>query len=235
MNDTFRRYLANGQRAGQAYELAVPRHAPWPMVGTTLANRAGSSLEFMDHRDYHPGDDLRRIDWNAYARSDKLTVKLYREEVNPHLDILIDGSRSMALPDTEKAHATLGLAGALAGAAANTSYSHCAWITRAACEKVASAPLAKMLAGFTTERDDVVLLGRETILRNGEFAGYLTSGGYGYTVGRPIGYGYVRNAEGVTADYIRSGSYELVVARDVVKAHVHLEPLHDPSNARVKS
>ncbi|WP_373502971.1 FAD-dependent oxidoreductase [Aestuariivirga sp.] len=109
------------------------------------------------------------------------------------------------------------------------------FIGRAACEKVLSQPLTKMLACFTTERDDVVLVGRETILRNGEFAGYLTSGGYGYTVGKPIGYGYVRNAAGVTADYLRSGTYELVVAKDVVKANVHLEPLYDPTNARVKS
>eukprot|EP01036_Dinobryon_divergens_P013027 gene13027-17571_t len=43
------------------------------------------------------------------------------------------------------------------------------------------APLKKRLATFTTEREDVVLLGRETILRDGAFAGYLTSGGYGYT------------------------------------------------------
>ena len=109
------------------------------------------------------------------------------------------------------------------------------FIGRAACEKVSSQPLAKMLACFTTERDDVVLVGRETILRNGAFAGYLTSGGYGYTVGKPIGYGYVRNAAGVTADYVRSGSYELVVAKDVVKAKVHLEALYDLANARVKS
>ena len=109
------------------------------------------------------------------------------------------------------------------------------FIGRAACEAVSSAPLTKMLAGFTTEREDIVLLGRETILRNGEFAGYLTSGGYGYTVKKPIGYGYIRNAAGVSADYVRSGSYELVVAKDVVKASVHLEPLHDPTNARVKA
>ena len=65
---------------------------------------------------------------------------------------------------------------------------------RRLAKRVAAAPLTKMLAGFTTEREDIVLLGRETILRDGEFAGYLTSGGYGYTVGKPIGYGYVRNA-----------------------------------------
>ncbi|MGH6907100.1 MAG: glycine cleavage T C-terminal barrel domain-containing protein, partial [Aestuariivirga sp.] len=110
-----------------------------------------------------------------------------------------------------------------------------AFLGRAACEKISTAPLAKMLAGFTTKREDVVLLGRETILRNGQFAGYLTSGGYGYTLEKPVGYGYIRNPQGVSEDYIRSGSYELVAAREKVKAMVHLEPLYDPANARVKS
>ncbi len=109
------------------------------------------------------------------------------------------------------------------------------FLGREACEKASREPLAKILAGFTTEREDIVLLGRETILRNGEFAGYLTSGGYGYTVARPIGYGYVRNGAGVTEDYVRSGSYELVVAKQTVRAKVHLEPLFDPGNMRVKS
>jgi sarcosine dehydrogenase len=113
--------------------------------------------------------------------------------------------------------------------------SHQAFLGREVCERVAAAPLTKMLAGLTTERDDIVLLGRETILRDGKFAGYLTSGGYGYTVGKPIGYGYVRNAEGVTADYVLEGNYELVVAKDIVKANVHLQPLYDPANVRVKS
>ena len=47
-----------------------------------------------------------------------------------------------------------------------------------------------------------MLLGRETILRNGEPVGYLTSGGYGYTIGKNIGYGYVRNADGVSDDFL---------------------------------
>ncbi|HUR44151.1 MAG TPA: glycine cleavage T C-terminal barrel domain-containing protein, partial [Aestuariivirga sp.] len=109
------------------------------------------------------------------------------------------------------------------------------FLGREACEKVSTAPLAKMLAGFTTAREDVVLLGRETILRDGKFAGYLTSGGFGNTVGKPIGYGYIRNGAGVSEEYIRAGSYELVVANQREKANVHLEPLYDPANARVKS
>ena len=109
------------------------------------------------------------------------------------------------------------------------------FIGRAACEKISSQPLTKMLAGFTTEREDVVLSGRETILRNGAFAGYLTSGGYGYTLRKPIGYGYVRHAGGVSEDYLRTGTYELVVAQDIVKAQVHLTPLYDSDNHRIKA
>ena len=109
------------------------------------------------------------------------------------------------------------------------------FLGRSALETKAAEPLKKMLAGFTTTREDIVLVGRETILRNGQFAGYLTSGGYGYSVGRPVGYGYVRNAAGVTADYVMSGSYELVVAKETVKAVPHLTPLVDPANARIKA
>ncbi len=97
-----------------------------------------------------------------------------------------------------------------------------------------SKPLTKLLTGFTAEREDVVLVGRETILRDGKFAGYLTSGGYGYTIGKPIGYGYVRNAEGVDRDYVMRGSYELVVANEVVKAAPFLGSLYDPKNERVR-
>jgi len=105
----------------------------------------------------------------------------------------------------------------------------------AAAEKAANAPRRKWLAGFTTADPEVVLLGRETILRDGRFAGYLTSGGFGYTVGKSIGYGYVRHAEGVTEDYLRSGRYELVVANERVPASIQLGPLYDPEGLRVKS
>ena len=106
---------------------------------------------------------------------------------------------------------------------------------RAALEAASNKPQKKMLATFTTEREDVVLLGRETILRDGAFAGYLTSGGYGYTIGKPIGLGYLRNPDGVTDDWARSGRYELVVAGETVAATVTFEPLYDPTSARVKA
>jgi len=109
------------------------------------------------------------------------------------------------------------------------------FVGRAALMEKSEQPLKKMMVGFTTEREDVVLLGRETILRDGKFAGYLTSGGYGYTVGKPIGYGYVRNMDGISADYLMSGSYELVVAQERVKAVAHLKPLYDAENLRIKA
>lgn len=136
MDEKFRQYLLEGHRAGARYVLAQPPGAPMGLAGSELGSRSGSSLEFMDHREYMPGDDLRRIDWNAYARSDHLTVKLYREEVCPHLDILIDTSRSMALEDTLKARATLSLAGLFAASASNAGYSHCAWLAGDGCRKV---------------------------------------------------------------------------------------------------
>jgi len=106
---------------------------------------------------------------------------------------------------------------------------------RAALEAASNKPQKKVLATFTTEREDVVLLGRETILRDGQFAGYLTSGGYGYTIGRPIGLGYLRKPDGISDEWVRSGRYELVVAGETVAAQLTLEPLYDPSSARVKS
>jgi sarcosine dehydrogenase len=108
------------------------------------------------------------------------------------------------------------------------------FLGRAALEAKQGKPLTKMLVGFTTEREDVVLVGRETILRDGKFAGYLTSGGYGYTIMKPIGLGYVRNTDGVDENYVMSGKYELVVAQERVKATAHLKPMYDPANAKVK-
>jgi sarcosine dehydrogenase len=101
-------------------------------------------------------------------------------------------------------------------------------------EQAGGAPLAKRLACFTVDDEDVVLLGRETILRNGQPVGYLTSGGYGYTLGRNIGYGYVRNADGVSDDFLASGEYGLVVAMQPVRARLHMKPLYDPAGERVK-
>ncbi|MCE9648983.1 MAG: FAD-dependent oxidoreductase [Parvibaculum sp.] len=97
------------------------------------------------------------------------------------------------------------------------------------------APLKKLMACFTVADPDVSLWGRETILRDGERVGWLTSGGWGYTVGKNIGYGFVRRASGVDRDFILDGHYELEVATDRVPCDVHLEALYDPTSARVRA
>src|SRR5690606_42138037 len=96
---------------------------------------------------------------------------------------------------------------------------------RAALEAAAGKRLPRLLAGFTTA-PDVELLGRQTSFRDGKRVGWLSSGGYGYTVRRSIGYGYVRDPEhGVDRDYVLSGRYELEGARERVPAEVLLGPL----------
>ena len=106
---------------------------------------------------------------------------------------------------------------------------------RAALEGALGKPLTKRFAGFTLADPDAVLVGRETILRDGQPVGYLTSGGYGYTLGQSIGYGYIRNADGVADDWLTSGSYQLVVAGDALPATLALGPLVDPEGARIKA
>ena len=92
----------------------------------------------------------------------------------------------------------------------------------------------KRLAAFTVDDPAVILLGRETIYRDGVRVGWLSSGGFGHTLGKPIGYGYVRDAAGVTEDWMMSGRYELEVASERVPCQIHAAALYDPSNARIK-
>ena len=98
-----------------------------------------------------------------------------------------------------------------------------------------SGGVKKRLAGFSVADPSVILLGRETIYRDGVRVGWLSSGGFGHTVGRPIGYGYVRRSDGVDDGFITSGSYELEVASERVPATLHLGALYDPTNARIKA
>jgi len=105
---------------------------------------------------------------------------------------------------------------------------------REAIERQLSGGVRKMLACFVPDDPDVVLLGRETIYRDGQRVGWLSSGGFGYTIGKAIGFGYVRNPAGVTEDFVLSGRYELDVARERVPCSVSLKPLYDPEMKRVK-
>lgn len=82
--------------------------------GNHQTKNFGSSCEFADHRDYMAGDDITKIDWNAYARFEKLYLKLYLDERQMHTRIYIDASRSMDYGKGNKAEQALRLAAAIA-------------------------------------------------------------------------------------------------------------------------
>ena len=66
------------------------------MAGHHTSPHRGSSIEFAQHRAYAPGDELRRVDWKVFARTERLVVKEYIEETSLSLNILVDASESMA-------------------------------------------------------------------------------------------------------------------------------------------
>ncbi|HEX5399032.1 MAG TPA: DUF58 domain-containing protein [Verrucomicrobiae bacterium] len=129
MDSAIQQALRDGEQLGARYALQIPQVAASGWTGTRTGRRAGSSIDFQDYREYQPGDDLRFIDWGIYARTDRLTVKLFREEVTPHLDLILDGSRSMNLENTAKARAAAQLAALLATAAANAQCTQAVWLS----------------------------------------------------------------------------------------------------------
>src|SRR3989449_7028235 len=83
------------------------------MKGERRSKRKGQSVEFADFRNYVAGDDLRFIDWNTYARLDKLFLKMFMEEEDLHFYALIDASRSMEFGEPTKLRFAKQLAAAL--------------------------------------------------------------------------------------------------------------------------
>jgi uncharacterized protein (DUF58 family) len=83
------------------------------MKGERRSKRKGQSVEFADFRNYVSGDDLRFIDWNLYARLDKLFLKLFLEEEDLHFYTLIDASASMDFGQPTKLHFAKQLAASL--------------------------------------------------------------------------------------------------------------------------
>src|SRR5712671_1369524 len=83
------------------------------MKGEKRSVKRGSSVEFADYREYLPGDDLRYVDWNTAARLEKLFVKLFIEEEDLYLALLVDTSGSMDFGRPTKLHYAARVAAAL--------------------------------------------------------------------------------------------------------------------------
>ena len=94
--------------------LLVRRRFAGTAGGARRSTRRGASVEFADHRPYAPGDDIRRIDWNAYARLEELVLRLYVAEEDLTVYLLVDRSASMAFGEPPKIDVAKRLAAALA-------------------------------------------------------------------------------------------------------------------------
>lgn len=89
------------QEVAQHLRLPLSQRSWKGRTGNWLGVGIGSSIDFQDHRPYLPGDDPRYIDWMVYARTGQYTMKLYREEVSPHVDLIVDLSTSMLLHEAK--------------------------------------------------------------------------------------------------------------------------------------
>lgn len=95
-------------------QMLVKNNVAGMFGGNHQSKSYGSSCEFADSRDYFPGDDVTKIDWNAYARFEKLYTKLYLDERRMHTRIYIDASRSMEYGKGKKDEQALRVAAILA-------------------------------------------------------------------------------------------------------------------------
>lgn len=90
-------WVAGARAAADRLRLCLAPGAHGGVASGLLGRGAGSSIEYQDHRPFLLGDDPRGLDWRAYARTGQYTLKVYREEVVPHIDLVLDVSPSMSL------------------------------------------------------------------------------------------------------------------------------------------
>ena len=95
--------------------------------------------------------------------------------------------------------------------------------------------ISKKIVMFTLDQNkEIMLYGNEPIYRNGEFIDTLSSGAYGFEVDSPVGMGYLIKKDGISNDWIKEGSYELMVEGKLYPATLHLRSPYDPKNERTK-
>jgi 4-methylaminobutanoate oxidase (formaldehyde-forming) len=98
-----------------------------------------------------------------------------------------------------------------------------------------SGPIKYRLVQFLLEDPEPLLYHAEPILREGQYAGYVQSGDYGFTLGGAVGLGTIENEEGVTKEYIEEAKFEINVAGELFPAKASIRPMYDPKGERVRS
>jgi uncharacterized protein (DUF58 family) len=118
----------------EVLRVVTRRAAQGTLRADRRARRLGSGMEFADHRDYAPGDDLGILDWNLYGRMERLLVHLFEEDEDLAIDVLVDASASMGLGTPPKLDLAAQIAAALA------------YVGLAGLDRVAVTPMAESLA-----------------------------------------------------------------------------------------
>jgi len=109
------------------------------------------------------------------------------------------------------------------------------FIGRAAVEAQRGKPIVKRLAAFKLSDPEPLMYHDEPIYRDGKRVGAIASAAYGHSLGAAIGLGYVHHADGVTADMLASGRFEIDIAGERIPATASLRPFHDPDGSRIKA
>jgi 4-methylaminobutanoate oxidase (formaldehyde-forming) len=107
------------------------------------------------------------------------------------------------------------------------------FLGKAALLEQKKAGLKRLLVTFVLQDPGPVLWGSEPIYRNGQAAGYTTSGSYAHSLGAAIGMGYVKSPEGVTSEFIREGRYEVNISGKRYPATPHLKAPFDPERKKI--
>lgn len=131
------------------------------LQGERRSPKRGQSVEFADFRPYTLGDDIRRIDWNAYARLERFFIKLFVEEEDLTVHLLLDASQSMAWGEPEKFSYAVRSAGALG------------YITLAGLDRLT----ASVLGGTKTDAPLTPLRGKHNALKLFSYLQQIRSGG----------------------------------------------------------
>ena len=143
MNEQLKQIINKAKIAGSKYRLNTAFNFSFSSNGDKRGTGIGSSLEFLDHREYFPGDDIRNIDWKTVAKYEKPYVKLFKEEVLPVVELVLDGSTSMSLNDSKKYEALWGLSELLKESAKNSGCSVIRKVIRSNCVNLSSSEIEK--------------------------------------------------------------------------------------------
>ena len=104
----------------------------------------------------------------------------------------------------------------------------------AIAKQLDARPLGKRMVQFLLNDPEPVFYHHEPIWRDGKMIGHLTSGNYGHALGGSVGLGYVYEPDGVSKDFLDSGTFEIEVAGERIPATASLRALYDPRSERVK-